>query len=55
MSDQSMMDAAKAIGLFYDELIEKAGFNGRLLEEIVAAAAPVITSYVLYGHTTIGN
>lgn len=55
MTDQSMTDAAKAIGAFYDELVEKGGFTGRLLEEIVAQAAPVITSYVLYGHTTIGN
>ena len=55
MSDQSMKDAARAVGLFYDELVENQSFTGSLLEQIVAQAAPVITSYVLYGHTTIGN
>lgn len=50
-----MKDAAKAVGAFYDELIENQSFTGRLLEEIVAQAAPIITSYVLYGHTTVGN
>jgi hypothetical protein len=50
-----MKDAAKAIGAFYDELLNNQSFTGALLEQIVSQAAPVITSYVLYGHSTIAN
>lgn len=50
-----MKDAAKAVAAFYDELIGEHGFTGALLEQIVSQAAPIITSYVLYGHTTVGN
>ena len=54
MSNESMKDAARCVVAFHDELMEQ-GFNGTQLDRIVAQAAPVITSYVLYGHTTIGN
>ena len=52
MGDQSMKDAAKAVAAFYDELLTNQNFTGALLERIVSQAAPIITSYVLYGHTS---